>query len=85
MNGLEITVLLGAAVLAGTVTAPRLRLPVPLLLVIIGLALGFVPKLREVELPPETMLLLFLPVMLFWRASRRRCARSSVPSAASSS
>jgi Na+/H+ antiporter len=68
MNGLEITVLLGAAVLAGTVAAPRLRIAVPLLLVIIGLALGFVPKLREVELPPETVLLLFLPVMLFWES-----------------
>ena len=68
MNGLEITVILGAAVLAATVLAPRLRLAAPLLLVLFGLALGFVPELREVQLPPEVMLLLFLPVMLFWES-----------------
>src|ERR687890_1188216 len=68
MNGLEITVTLGAAVFAGTVLAPRLRLAAPLLLVLLGLLLGFVPELREIQLPPEVMLLLFLPVMLFWES-----------------
>src|SRR5690606_1719011 len=37
-------------------------------LVVFGLLLGFVPALREVQLPPETVLLLFLPVMLFWES-----------------
>lgn len=68
MNGLEITVMLGTAVFAGAVLAPRLRIAAPLLLLVFGLALGFVPELREVELPPETVLLLFLPVMLFWES-----------------
>ncbi len=68
MEGLEVTVLLGLAILAGTVLAPRLRIATPLLLVIIGLLLGFVPALREIQLPPETVLLLFLPVMLFWES-----------------
>ena len=68
MEGLEVTVLLGAAVLVGAVLAPRLRIAAPLLLLIFGLALGFVPALREIELPPETMLLLFLPVILFWES-----------------
>ncbi|GLJ62823.1 putative Na(+)/H(+) exchanger [Microbacterium barkeri] len=68
MDGLEITVLLGAAVLVGALVAPRLRVAVPLLLLAFGLVLGFVPELREVQLPPETVLLLFLPVMLFWES-----------------
>ncbi|TCJ00769.1 Na+/H+ antiporter [Aeromicrobium sp. IC_218] len=68
MNGLEITVVLGAAVLAGTVLATRLRVPTPLLLLTLGLLLGLVPELREVELPPDVVLLLFLPVMLFWES-----------------
>lgn len=68
MEGLEVTVLLGLAVLVGTVLAPRLRLATPLVLLIIGLLLGFVPALRQIELPPETVLLLFLPVMLFWES-----------------
>lgn len=85
MEGLEITVLLGLAILAGTALAPRLRIATPLLLLAIGLALGFVPALREIQLPPETVLLLFLPVMLFWESittslrSIRRSLRYLVP------
>ncbi|MBW8762897.1 MAG: Na+/H+ antiporter [Microbacterium sp.] len=68
MEGLEVTVLLGLTILAGTLLAPRIRLALPLVLVVFGLLLGFVPALREVQLPPETVLLLFLPVMLFWES-----------------
>jgi CPA1 family monovalent cation:H+ antiporter len=68
MNGLEITVTLGAAVFTGTVLAPRLRMATPLLLLLLGLALGFVPDLRHIELHPQMVLLIFLPVMLFWES-----------------
>ena len=68
MEGLEVTVLLGLTILVGTLIAPRVRLALPLVLVIFGLLLGFVPQLREVQLPPETVLLLFLPVLLFWES-----------------
>lgn len=68
MEGLEVTVLLGLTILVGTLIAPRVRLALPLVLVIFGLLLGFVPPLREVQLPPETVLLLFLPVILFWES-----------------
>ena len=85
MEGLEVTVLLGLALLVGTALAPRLRIATPLLLVIIGLLLGFRPPLREIQLPPETVLLLFLPVMLFWESlttslrAVRRALRYIVP------
>ncbi|MEW2459997.1 MULTISPECIES: Na+/H+ antiporter [Microbacterium] len=68
MEGLEVTVLLGLTILVGTLIAPRVRLALPLVLVLLGLLLGFVPELREVQLPPETVLLLFLPVILFWES-----------------
>ncbi|MGN8025042.1 Na+/H+ antiporter [Microbacterium sp. 22242] len=68
MEGLEVTVLLGLTILVGALLAPRVRLALPLVLVVLGLALGFVPALREIQLPPETVLLLFLPVMLFWES-----------------
>jgi CPA1 family monovalent cation:H+ antiporter len=68
MEGLEVTVLLGLTILVGTLLAPRIRLALPLVLVIFGLLLGFIPPLREVQLPPETVLLLFLPVILFWES-----------------
>lgn len=68
MEGLELVVLLGVSVLAGAILAPRLRVAAPLLLLVIGLLMGFVPQLRRIELPPETVLLIFLPVMLFWES-----------------
>ena len=68
MAGLEVTVLLGLTILTGALLAPRLRLALPLVLVILGLALGLVPALQEIQLPPETVLMLFLPVMLFWES-----------------
>ena len=68
MNGLEVTVLLGITVLVGAILAPRFRVAMPLLLLIAGLALGFIPEVREIVLPPETVLLLFLPVLLFWES-----------------
>ncbi|MFG6444291.1 Na+/H+ antiporter [Microbacterium sp. P06] len=68
MEGLEIVVILGISVFVGAILAPRVRVAMPLLLLVIGLCLGFVPELREIELPPETVLLIFLPVILFWES-----------------
>ncbi|MGN6221569.1 MAG: Na+/H+ antiporter [Microbacterium sp.] len=68
MNGLEVTVLVGITVLTGAILAPKLRVAVPLLLLVAGLALGFIPEVRDIVLPPETVLLLFLPVLLFWES-----------------
>ena len=68
MNGLEVTVLLGITVLTGAILAPRFRVAMPLLLLVAGLALGFIPEVRDIVLPPETVLLLFLPVLLFWES-----------------
>lgn len=68
MEGLEIVVLLGLTVLVGAILAPRVRVAAPLLLLVFGLVLGLIPQLRQVELPPETVLLIFLPVMLFWES-----------------
>jgi Na+/H+ antiporter len=48
--------------------ARRLRVPYPSLLVLGGLALGFVPGLVRIELPPELVLLVFLPPLLFGAA-----------------
>ncbi|GAA4741134.1 Na+/H+ antiporter [Amnibacterium soli] len=60
--------ILGAVVLAVGVLARRVHVAAPILLLIAGAALGFVPLLREVELPPEVVLLLFLPALLYWES-----------------
>jgi Na+/H+ antiporter len=45
--------------------APMLRVPYPILLVLGGLAVGFVPGAPELELPPELVLVGVLPPLLY--------------------
>jgi monovalent cation/hydrogen antiporter len=47
------------------VLAPKVGVPYPILLVVGGLLLGLVPGVPELELPPELVLLAFLPPLLF--------------------
>ena len=50
------------------VLARRFRVAPPVLLLACGALLGFVPALRQVHLPPEVVLLLFLPALLYWES-----------------
>lgn len=66
MEHLELIVfglLTAAAGLA--VLARVLGLPYPILLVLGGLAIGFVPGVPEIHLPPDLVLLIFLPPLLY--------------------
>src|SRR5512144_1758331 len=47
-------------------TANRMRVPYPILLVLGGLALAFVPHLPHVELDPHRVFVLFLPPILYY-------------------
>src|SRR5437868_15161336 len=62
---IELVFLLLFAATGLAVLARRLGIPYPILLVIGGLLLGFVPGLPRVELPPDLVFLLFLPPILF--------------------
>jgi Na+/H+ antiporter len=68
MLGLELVVLLGLAVLLGRAASARFGVAPPIALLAAGALLGFVPALRAVHLPPELVLLLFLPVLLYWES-----------------
>ena len=68
MLGLELVVVLGVTILRCDVAAERLRVAPPILLLACGALLGFVPDLRAVQLPPEVVLLLFLPALLYWES-----------------
>lgn len=68
MLGLELVVVLGVCILASSVVSGRLRVAAPVLLVVCGAVLGFVPALEKVSLPPEAMLLIFLPALLYWES-----------------
>jgi len=62
---LEIILGLLVVVVALATLATRLKIPYPILLVLGGSALGFVPGLPPMELDPELVFLLFLPPLLY--------------------
>src|SRR5687767_10444197 len=68
MSGIEIIIGLLVVVTALAWLASRLKLPYPILLVLGGLAIGFVPGLprHELELHPELVFLFFLPPLLYY-------------------
>ena len=68
MEALELVVLLGVVILACGLAARRVGVAEPILLLFAGAVLGFVPALQEVHLPPELMLLVFLPALLYWES-----------------
>src|SRR5436190_10939858 len=61
---LALLVVLGALLIAG----PTLRIPYPILLVLGGLALGFVPGIPPLSLPPDVVLVAVLPPLLYLSA-----------------
>ena len=68
MRGLELVVVLLAVSAALRLVARRLHVPHPVLLVLAGLGLVFVPGLPRVEFDPDALFLLFVPPLLYWGA-----------------
>jgi CPA1 family monovalent cation:H+ antiporter len=78
VEGFEVAlagVLVSVAVL--NAVASRIGVPYPIVLVLGGLALGFVPGMPNVELDPDLVLLVFLPPLLYVAAffSEQRALR----------
>lgn len=66
MDGVELILILLFISVAGlNALAHWLSVPYPILLVLGGLALGFVPGVPDVELDPDLVLVLFLPPLLY--------------------
>jgi CPA1 family monovalent cation:H+ antiporter len=68
MQGVELVVILLAVSAALRLVARRLRVPHPVLLVLAGLALVFVPGLPRVEFEPDSLFIVFVPPLLYWAA-----------------
>jgi monovalent cation/hydrogen antiporter len=65
IGAIEVVFILLVAATALAILARRIGIPYPILLVLGGLALGFVPRLPRIELEPDLVFLLFLPPILF--------------------
>ncbi len=55
-----LAIMIGLSAIAG-----KIKIPYPVLLVIAGMAVGFIPALPKLELDPEVVFLLFLPPLLY--------------------
>jgi len=65
MENFEIVIFIMAILIALSAFADKIKLPYPILLIVVGLIIGFVPALPDLELNPEIVFLAFLPPLLF--------------------
>lgn len=82
MNPIELILLLLVVAAALAMVSQRLQLPYPLLLVVGGLVLAFVPGLPRARIDPELVMVIFLPPLLFsaaWLTSWRDFAANRRP------
>src|SRR5258706_8634041 len=74
MPNIEIILILLLAVAVLAIVARRIGVPYPILLVLGGALLGFMPGLPQIELAPDLVFLIFLPPLLYsngWLTSWR--------------
>ncbi len=65
---LALIVAIGSIILVSGFIANRVHIPAPLVILVFGAVVGFVPAFAEVGLPPDLVLLLFLPPLLYWES-----------------
>ena len=68
MTEFELIVVLLAAAIPLVLLAERLGVAYPIVLVLAGLGVGFIPGLPAVVVPPDLILVIFLPPLLFSQA-----------------
>ncbi|NMO88283.1 Na+/H+ antiporter [Actinomycetospora sp. TBRC 11914] len=67
-TGLTILVLFGVVILALSILARRTGTNAPVLLILGGVALALVPTIARLQVPPELVVLIFLPALLYWES-----------------
>jgi Na+/H+ antiporter len=65
MENYTVILIILALMIGASGIADKIKLPVPVLLLIAGIGIGFVPAMPAVELNPEIIMLLFLPPLLY--------------------
>jgi len=65
MENYSIIIFILAIVIGLSAFADKAKLPYPILLVIVGIAIGFIPTMTEIQINPEIIFLIFLPPLLY--------------------
>ncbi|MCC8034950.1 MAG: Na+/H+ antiporter [Rikenellaceae bacterium] len=65
MEYYHIIIIIFALVIALSAVAPRIKLPYPILLILTGICVGFIPHIQYVPVDPDIVFLIFLPPLLY--------------------
>uniref|UniRef100_UPI003AF08AA8 cation:proton antiporter n=1 Tax=Dysgonomonas gadei TaxID=156974 RepID=UPI003AF08AA8 len=65
MEYYHVILFLLAIAIAISVLAPKVKIPYPVLLMVAGIAVGFIPSFHYVPIDPDVVFLLFLPPLLY--------------------
>lgn len=65
MENYSIVLFILALMIGLSAIADKIKLPYPILLIIAGIAIGFIPEIPKVEINPEIIFLIFLPPLLY--------------------
>lgn len=65
MENYTIVLLIMSLMVVASGIADKIRLPAPVLLLMTGIGIGFLPAMPAIELNPEIIMLLFLPPLLY--------------------
>jgi CPA1 family monovalent cation:H+ antiporter len=57
-----------AAIIALVALANRIKVAYPIVLLLGGIAIGYIPYVPTIPLPPDLVLVIFLPPLLYWEA-----------------
>ncbi|MFD0792001.1 Na+/H+ antiporter [Mucilaginibacter litoreus] len=65
MENYTLILLIMALMIGVSGIAEKIKIPVPVLLLLAGIAIGFMPAMPGIEINPEIIMLLFLPPLLY--------------------
>ena len=65
MENYSIVIFIMAIMIGLSAMADKIKIPYPVLLIVAGIAVGFVPVLPDIEINPDVVLLIFMPPLLY--------------------
>lgn len=65
MENYTVVLFILALMIGLSAIADKIKLPYPILLIVAGIAIGFIPMVPQMEINPEIIFLLFLPPLLY--------------------
>jgi len=77
-----LAVAIAGVMIVGRAVASRLRIPEAIVLVVLGVLVGLIPQVPNIDLPPDLVLVLFLPPLVYnasFLSAPRESRENAVP------